>query len=59
MTGQGMGPWLMGALAAVLGPAGAMAASGGAGIACTLALFRSLTGRVAGRDDQDHPGGAT
>jgi MFS family permease len=52
MTGQGMGPWLMGALAAVLGPAGAMAASGVAGIACTLALFRSLTGRVAGPGDR-------
>jgi len=52
MTGQGIGPWLVGALAGILGPAGAMAASGGAGIACTLALFRSLTGRIAGRQER-------
>lgn len=48
MLGQGMGPWLMGALAAILGPACAMAACGGTSIVCTLALFRSLIGRVAG-----------
>jgi MFS family permease len=53
MTGQGMGPWLMGALAAILGPALAMAASGATSIVCTLALFRSLIGRVARDGDQD------
>jgi hypothetical protein len=55
MTGQGMGPWLMGALAAILGPACAMAASGGTSIICTLALFRNLTGRVADSGEQDGP----
>jgi predicted MFS family arabinose efflux permease len=59
MTGQGMGPWLMGALAAIAGPACAMAACGGTSIVCTLALFRSLTGRIAGRRDQDRPANAT
>lgn len=59
MSGQGMGPVLMGALAAILGPACAMAASGGTSIVCTLALFRSLTGRIAGRRDQGRPASAT
>jgi hypothetical protein len=59
MSGQGMGPWLMGALAAILGPACAMAASGATSVVCTLALFRSLTGRTADRRDQDRPASAT
>lgn len=59
MTGQGMGPWLIGALAAILGPAGAMAASGATSIVCTLSLFRSLTGRLADRGNQDRPPRAT
>jgi predicted MFS family arabinose efflux permease len=49
MTGQGMGPVLMGALAAILGPACAMAASGGTSIVCILALFRSLSHLDEGR----------
>jgi hypothetical protein len=44
MGGQGAGPWLAGAVAAVLGPAGAMAAAGGAGVMSVFALFRVLTG---------------
>jgi hypothetical protein len=59
MSGQGIGPWLMGALAAILGPACAMAASGGTSIVCSLALFRSLTGRVASTRGQDRAASAT
>jgi MFS family permease len=58
MTSQGVGPWLVGALAAFLGPAGAMAISGGTSIVCTVALFRSLTGRVVGGSDRDRPASA-
>lgn len=48
----------MGVLAAVLGSACAMAASGGTSIICTLALFRNLTGRVVGSGEQDGPASA-
>ncbi|HEY1623864.1 MAG TPA: MFS transporter [Streptosporangiaceae bacterium] len=47
MSGQGVGPWLTGALAGPVGPAGAMAVAAGAGIACVLALYRPLTGLSA------------
>jgi hypothetical protein len=46
MSGQGFAPWLSGAATGFLGPAGAMAAAGGAGIASSLALYRALTGRA-------------
>jgi hypothetical protein len=45
MSGQGFTPWLTGAAAGMLGPAGAMAVAGGAGVAASLALYRTLTGR--------------
>jgi hypothetical protein len=48
----------MGALAAIIGPAWAMAACGGTSVVCTLALFRSLIGRVAGSGGQDSPASA-
>jgi hypothetical protein len=46
MSGQGFSPWLTGGFASILGPAGAMAAAGCAGIASALALYRPLTGRL-------------
>jgi predicted MFS family arabinose efflux permease len=56
MSGQGFTPWLSGALAGILGPAGAMAAAGGAGIASSLALYRALTGRGTRRRLASLPG---
>jgi hypothetical protein len=49
MSGQGLLPWLTGACSAILGPAAAIAAVGGAGIAAALALYRPLTGRHTDR----------
>lgn len=44
MSGQGLGPWLIGALASAFGPARAIAAAGAISAVCTVALFRRLTG---------------
>ena len=46
MSGQGLAPWAIGAVAAILGPAGAMAVAGVAGVASAVALWRPLTGRL-------------
>jgi hypothetical protein len=45
MSGQGFAPWLTGAIGGILGPAGAIAAAAGAGVACVVALWRVLSGR--------------
>jgi hypothetical protein len=44
MSGQGLLPWATGACAAILGPAAAIAVTGGAGIVSALALYRPLAG---------------
>jgi predicted MFS family arabinose efflux permease len=56
MSGQGLAPWGTGGLATILGPAGAMAAAGCAGVASVLALYRPLTGRMTRPDAADVPG---
>jgi hypothetical protein len=56
MSGQGLAPWGTGGLATILGPAGAMAAAGCAGVAAVLALYRPLTGRMTRPDAADAPG---
>lgn len=53
MSGQGLAPWGTGAFAAIVGPAGAMAAAGCAGVASILALYRPLTGRMTSPVRQD------